>query len=202
MALSASQLFGQVSLVKDINTTPVGLKPDNDYSLRFVQVGDLAFFRSDNNGIAPALWRTDGTTDGTYELDVNLVDVGVAAGKYLIYSKYAPNGDFELWRTDGTPAGTKLLKGGLSRALYPLSFGDRAAFAISAGNGAHSLWVTDGTVEGTKVAGQLTTTLTSSGIGIGKGQGDQFYFTISGSDGTQFVDEWWKLDASTGETKL
>src|SRR4051812_10380578 len=57
----------QPILVKDINTSPAGIRQTFDYSPVFTKSGNLAFFSvEDDYGLE--LWRTDGTSSGTFRV--------------------------------------------------------------------------------------------------------------------------------------
>lgn len=86
-----------------------------------------------------ALWRTDGTRDGTYAIasDIDGAYDPVAFGDLLLYASYG------LWRTDGTASGTFLLHDEASDAVV-------ADGALWFTNGA-GLWRSDGTPQGTQL---------------------------------------------------
>jgi ELWxxDGT repeat protein len=116
MLFISTALFAQETLVKDINTTPAGMRPKNDYSELFCKCGDYLFF----NVPGKELWRTDWTPEGT----ISLGDIykgytqGVAGfwtmacteDKTLFFVANDGISGWELWRSDGSPAGTKMIK--------------------------------------------------------------------------------------------
>jgi ELWxxDGT repeat protein len=110
-----------VTLVKDINTTPL-----SSFPAKLVDVNGRLFFTAASSG-GNFLWRSDGTAAGTVALWPNggptehdafyLRELTPVNGTlFFINSWPAPRGYFqaagsELWKTDGTPAGTVLVKG-------------------------------------------------------------------------------------------
>lgn len=91
-------------LLRDINRTPV------DAGIReIVSAGDLAYFVPERVGGGQQLWRTDGTTPGTFPVLTagdRISDlVGVGAALYFRVDGDTPR----LWRTDGTAAGTQAI---------------------------------------------------------------------------------------------
>jgi hypothetical protein len=63
------------------------------------------------NGVAVfnwngALWRTDGTPDGTVQIADRKFNYGVALGDRLALVVFGPLGPVDIWTTDATPQGT------------------------------------------------------------------------------------------------
>ena len=170
-------------LVADINQTNQeydnsagSSNPDN-----LTEFKDRLYFAADDgvSGIEP--WVTDGTAEGTQQLE----DISANDGEYVFEnSSFANNftvaGDRlyftaddgengrELWITDGTAEGTQLLKdlnsGTTDGYFYPfepspdssnpdelVAVGDRLYFTADDGENGEELWVSDGTTEGTQL---------------------------------------------------
>ena len=132
---------------------------DWELKIPWSQDGFILFAASDGNG--SELWRTDGTTDGTFMVyDVN---PGVGGsnperlfpfkGKYLFRADDGIHGR-ELWITDGTESGTAL--------IYDINPGednsdpydfittlDQVIFLANDGIHGSELWGTDGSPSGT-----------------------------------------------------
>ncbi|NYJ02568.1 ELWxxDGT repeat protein [Nocardioides thalensis] len=141
-------------------TTP-GSSPDN-----LTDVDGTMFFTA-SDGAGSALWRTDGTANGTvrlkrlgsdgegdYDHDYGRSSL-VAAGGALFFTADGEDGD-ELWRSDGTRSGTVLVKhfstdeesyyNGISNLT---AAGDTLFFTADDGTHGEELWKSDGTKAGT-----------------------------------------------------
>ncbi len=123
----------------------------------------------------PALWRTDGTEAGTYEVQVfehaplfysydDRLPRMVSLGRQLLFTapQYTPGDPWgtweglELWRTDGTETGTRLVKD-----IYPGdetsppvllgAVGGKALLRADDGSAGMELWASDGTEAGTNL---------------------------------------------------
>ena len=100
-----------------------------------------------------ALWRTDGTAGGTFEVaDINpgsggsnAFVIGVSNG--IVYlSAYEPVGGQALWKTDGTAPGTVRLGGGQSPDYLTDLNGTAYFFSYDPVNASRALWKSDGTL--------------------------------------------------------
>lgn len=154
---------GGTSLVDTFaDSTPASRLFDTAGLLGFIPFGSRALFFY-NDGIDPAaLWITDGTPGGTYQLpnsDGALLGLGTD-GKIGTEFVYAAAGG--LVGTDGTPAGTTVIKATVSgfkpAGSTAVLGGDKVVFAASSGGSfgtpagaALQLWVTDGTPGGTSL---------------------------------------------------
>ena len=86
----------------------IGGIPPN-YQIPFIKVNNTIFF-SANSDFGSALWKTDGTPEGTSLVyDFNATDPyagyiteATAAGGLLFFSAWTPTYGRELWRSDGT----------------------------------------------------------------------------------------------------
>ena len=155
---------------------------------------------------ADQLWRSDGTTAGTYMLKDFGLDHYVASG-------YMPSGGLfyvmtvkpgignELWKSDGTVAGTvpvKLIGTTPNNNNYP-QYAAINSFLLFAGNdagGGKELWITDGTDAGTHQVADINPGTASSNPSNLTVLNDNIYFsaTISG------VNKLLKFDGSTVST--
>jgi ELWxxDGT repeat protein len=97
------------------------------------------------NGTNPALWRSDGTAEGTTHMTplIGVAFYTKVAGKY-VYLAIAHEDAGHLWRTDGTKAGTVSLETRTTGVFAAI--GDKLLF-----DGPGALWRSDGTVEGTRI---------------------------------------------------
>jgi ELWxxDGT repeat protein len=168
-------------LVKDINP---GVKSSaigghsyyNEENAAPFVFHDVAYFAANDGVHGVELWRSDGTTAGTYMVrDIaapspngdpvflsSYPDHFVAAGNVLFFERRSPSSDSpELWRTDGSSAGTFRLSDTVSvevddytgpRAPAKAAIGSTLYF-LHTGTGGAELWKSDGTLVGTvKVA--------------------------------------------------
>ncbi|HEX9944746.1 MAG TPA: ELWxxDGT repeat protein [Thermoanaerobaculia bacterium] len=109
------------------------------------------------------LWRTDGTSAGTFplteplvaEYDETLVADSSPAEGILYFVGCRPQEGCEIWRSDGTPAGTGILKdiepGRDGSEPHGLTAWSGKLYFIATGGGETGLWSTDGTPEGTQL---------------------------------------------------
>jgi ELWxxDGT repeat protein len=120
-----------------------------------IALGDVVVFATSPT---VQIWRTDGTSPGSYRLAslaslysdmASLRGVGYFAG----YAQHFTTGD-ELWRTDGTPAGTAMIKeintNPGESGVYGAPFVANNTLFFAAFDGtAGGLWTSDGTASGT-----------------------------------------------------
>ena len=154
------------------------IKPENSNivggGLRGLEFNGKFLFVGVRNGSGQELWVTDGTDEGTYEIEINPTTGDnngfgsfIAKTPTKVYFKgYVPNKGFEIWVTDGTIQGTRMVKdlalGSASPNLsIPLNVtvGEKLYFikVESANHNSRSdLWVTDGTLNGTTKIKELT----------------------------------------------
>ena len=140
--------------------------------------GKFLFGGDKGNQSGHELWITDGTDEGTNELEINPITVGhhsnisgfegfIAKTPTKVYFKgYVPNKGSEIWVTDGTKEGTKIVKdlalGSASPTLsipVNVTVGEKLYFVkieTYDHNYRSDLWETDGTEQGTKKITELT----------------------------------------------
>ncbi len=110
-----------------------------------------------------ALWRSDGTLGGTWQVrgfgcwstgpGTVSAELAVMGGR-LFFPACGPSKGCELWSSDGTSAGTRLVKdidpGAFSSVPHGLvAIGDRLYFAACEAATGCEPWVSDGTAAGT-----------------------------------------------------
>ena len=106
-------------LVKDINSGSAGSFPDLD-GFVIPPANNIFYFSAVDATNGLELWRTDGTTAGTYlvkdiyigansSLNTYISLVGVGNANLLFFANDGING-MQLWKSDGTAANTALLK--------------------------------------------------------------------------------------------
>jgi ELWxxDGT repeat protein len=124
----------------------------------FTEMGGLAYFLLQDDTYGVALWRSNGTSQGTTfvkditEITSNLNLTNVGGTLYI--SGAVSGGVGDLWESDGTAAGTVLLKSGLSFAstdrFKPLSLNGVLYFGVSDKTiDSTEIWKSDGTAAGT-----------------------------------------------------
>ncbi len=153
---------GPAYLVKDINIDParnVSSSPADSVTL-----DGIAYFTADDGVNGRGLWRSDGTTAGTYAVAAlsSVSHLAVAGGAVWFANADGPNG-CAVWRSDGTANGTHLVR---TISSGDRCFDRRTPQQFTAGPGgvyfsAHEaqygveLWVSDGTANGTHLVADL-----------------------------------------------
>jgi ELWxxDGT repeat protein len=198
------------AMVADVWNGPGGSSPS-----QLTPAGNLLFFEASGGraNLDSQLFRTDGTTDGTYDVLVfgrdgeggDLGEIGALDGTVVFTAQqgYADSetDDYELvrglWRSDGTSEGTFLIKE-LDTASGFEQLGDGLVFSGGV-PGSEELWRTDATAKGTfRVADIL------SGDGASDPQsltraGNLIFFTADdGAHGR----ELWRTDGTAAGTAL
>jgi ELWxxDGT repeat protein len=170
------------ALVKDINpgeaSSGIGYgyqSGSQSFAAPFV-FSSVAYFSADDGVHGQALWRSDGTTVGTYmvrDLDPNGIGGGgsilagspsspaaffVADQTLFFVLRAGSTGQPQLWRTDGTANGTQLLSDIAIPATGDGYYAPPGSFRAVLGNVVyfckdngtqHELWKSDGTANGT-----------------------------------------------------
>lgn len=171
LALSNISASAQTpTLVKDIlpGLTPFSSEPRfagrsalDPCPRSFLKLGKLCFFSArDKHGYE--LWRSDGTSSGTFMLlDINPGPANSWPGELkrfgssLLFQAISASAGRELWITDGSKSGTRLvrdLEAGPGSSS-PTSFvPGRSGFILFAAKG--GIWETDGTSSGTRLVVQ------------------------------------------------
>ncbi|MEO6166529.1 MAG: hypothetical protein ABIO46_08565, partial [Chitinophagales bacterium] len=202
-------------LIKDI--TP---GPQNSDITDLVAVGDIVFFIAPDGSNSFQLWRTDGTTAGTYV--VKVINPSSPNGMYSYFTSLQNVGGtlffladdgvhgVEYWKSDGTEAGTVLIKDiapGSADAFtdfgidadYLAVIGD--ILYVSAGGGTayndFELWRIDGTEAGTYMVKDIIPGTTGSHPELLSNAGGILYFQIRNASG---IREVWKSDGTEGGT--
>ncbi|MDB5272005.1 MAG: hypothetical protein JWO58_372 [Chitinophagaceae bacterium] len=215
-------LIAQPAMIKDINGGTQGSAPTNLGAYGtvpnnfLVVINSIGYFIADDGGFGSELWRTDGTTAGTYIVsDINpginssnpnqLVSVTNSTTSITTLYFAADDGvhGTELWQSDGTDAGTMLVKDindssniG-SNPSYIRSIGNYVVFVANDGLYGNELWRSDATgtflikdINATVISGD--TTASSDPFDLVK-VGTSFYF--SANDGA-IGKEVWKSDGT------
>lgn len=178
--LERREVFAAPSLVVDINT----VQDPNSFALQtsaVTVVNNVGYFSSTTVESGQELWRTDGTSVGTYQ--VKDLEPGAASSSPNGFFDFqgttffvaVSNGNSTLFRTDGTDAGT--LPIAVVTGQTPVVIGNRIYFpGYDAVHGAE-LWSSDGTPEGTSLVTDILPGADgSSPYGLVK-QDDKLLFT-------------------------
>ena len=165
--------------------------------------GGLAFFAAPENE-GDRLWRSDGTSDGTFPLGRvgQILATGgtgsdpieaAASGGRLFFSSRTDEAGAELRVSDGTVAGTRAVRdlrpgprSSLPRGLTPVAGG--VAFAADDGTAGHEPWWSDGTPEGTIRLADVAAGRDASSPSALAAVGDVVYF--SADDGRSGRELW------------
>lgn len=159
-------------LIKDTANLPIPVEPDISDSAWMIVLNGLLLFAADDLRAGAELWRSDGTSSGTYLVK----DIKPGKGHSLPWTEsyftpyfyshveilngaaYFPANDGvhgeELWRTDGTREGTYLVKDIFegesgSQIGWLTKFNNNLYFSAKSENSYSVLWKTDGTSSGT-----------------------------------------------------
>ncbi|MBK5305686.1 MAG: hypothetical protein JJD92_03265 [Frankiaceae bacterium] len=186
------------SLVKEIRPGPEGSLPHD-----FTPLGDDMYFVADDGVSGDALWKSDGTADGTVlvsnpstETDRALPEEFVNLGGTLFFTAEDGLHGRDLWKSDGTEAGTELVmdfEAGVSRLTV---VGDALFLTAEVPGGGSDLWKTDGTGPG-------MVRLTDAGVDAGTSElaavGSTLFLTL---DGEETGRELWTSDGTVEGTVL
>ena len=152
-------------LVQDINQ-----EGEPSHPRGFVTIGSVTYFYADDGIHGRELWRTDGTSDGTYLVkdinpgpnhsffddDYDQYTVLIPVGEKLFIVADDGSHHYELWVSDGTEAGTTLVKDinpqgtGVGGTEQFVAFNGKLFFSTSESY-SRELWVSDGTEAGTQM---------------------------------------------------
>ncbi|MBI3386224.1 MAG: hypothetical protein HY027_00640 [Deltaproteobacteria bacterium] len=203
-------------LVKDINPTPAYHSDSNPYN--FVTIDGISYFSADDGIHGRELWRTDGTSAGTYLVkDVWLGDEGSEPLSLTdvdgrLFFVAASGGDHcGLWRSDGTNDRTTLVREfrgttigcrGLHGYLGPRQFtAVNGTLFFVADDDIHGfeLWKSDGTPEGTVMLRDIREGEEGSDAeGLTAVDGLLFFFADDGIHGQ----ELWRSDGTSSGTVM
>jgi ELWxxDGT repeat protein len=178
------------SLLKDINTVGGYNNPNG-----FVKLNGIIYFPFDDNIHGSELWRSDGTTAGTYmvkdiypgaQSGVNSYEVPIVFQNKLFFHAKDPNSWYEIFTSDGTSTGTNSVtnfstNNNDTNIGKLVNCGDyKMVFSAQTTAYGYELWQSDGTFTGTTLLADFTSGPNNTGI-------DQVLYTPSFLGGTIFV---------------
>lgn len=197
-----------LSLLKDINAGSAGSS-----AIGFVEMNSVWYFGA-YAADGRELWRTDGTTAGTYE--VKDIYSGTSSGfnasypcrmnnKIYFPATDATNGT-ELWSSDGTAAGTQLVKdinpGTDGSFIFQMTvYNNKIYFVANTAAYGDELWSSDGTAAGTQIVKDIMPGTGSANISSATLHvvNDRLVFTAN--DGTNGF-RLWSTDGTAAGTKM
>ena len=177
-------------LVKAIVPGTRGSSPGN-----FVVVENIVYFWANSFSQGPALWRSDGTAIGTYQLTPNgsyPISITNANGR-LFFSATDDELGRVLWMLDG---GTLVRFPGIEPDKLT-AVGDLLFFLMSDAATGTELWKSDGTIEGTRRVKDIQPGPAGSSPDKLANVGGTLFFTAD--DGTSGI-ELWKSDGTEAGT--
>lgn len=182
------------------NAQPVPFTEVPSNSTNFITMGDLVYFTSGD-----ALWRTDGTAAGTFQLKT-----GFTQAKQWEMPEFAREfkGDFyfvnanssQLWRSNGTSSGTILLKTSSANNIQILASTEHHLYFVAAdASTGQELYKTDGTTSGTMLVKDINPGSANGFSGSAAAVGNELYFAAN--DGTHGR-ELWKTNGTSAGTAM
>ncbi|MFP2927485.1 ELWxxDGT repeat protein, partial [Pyxidicoccus sp. 3LG] len=179
----------------------------------FATAGDLLYFASNTPGAGTELWRTNGTTEGTFLVKDLLPGPSgsepsglTELGGWLYFSARSSAGmwgrpEFTLWRTRGTPEQTEFVLPLGNDPHFITRMGDSLYFIARGGDEspwASSLWRSDGTAAGNRPLMTLATYGGHNANSTAQLDGTLFF---TGADAAHGL-EVWKTDGTPEGTVL
>lgn len=182
-------------LVKDINLTKNGLLHGEPQIMDMALLNNIFYFAASDGVHGTELWRSDGTTAGTFMIKDLTGDLYPSDPQQFILHNgliYFRANHSELWKTDGTAQGTTLVRNFGNAIGGMVSFNNKIFFT----GYSTVLWETDGTAAGSKQVGQnfpICGGVTSNYTVVG----NRFFFSNEDLSGN----ELWVSDGTVGGTQ-
>ena len=144
------------------------------YSGELAELGGTLFFQATDGVAGYELWRSDGTSAGTWQVQDLTGDMYSSRPSLMhaVNGRLAFQAAGRLGLSDGTPAGTFIVPG--SSAVDLATVGNQAFFLSQPDSGPKGLWKTDGTQAGTVPVAPLDTLATPAWM---TASGGKLFFT-------------------------
>ncbi|MFK8058918.1 MAG: ELWxxDGT repeat protein [Polaribacter sp.] len=196
-------------LVKDIRPNAGSSNPES-----LITFNNQLFFSaidgtSNEIGKSSALWKSDGTEEGTIKIKDRIGISGnkIVIGNTLYFESKSTdsNQNNALWKTDGTEEGTVFIKVTDTKSANFLgnftAFNDKLVFTGHNNAYGKELWISNGTEAGTVLVKDINPGSTFDGSGISnitKLDNQLFFIANDGTHGA----ELWKTDGTAAGTVL
>ena len=209
---SANLFTGDFGLLKDINSdtdADIYHYNLNDFiNSKFPTLNNIAYFQADDGIHGSELWRSDGTSAGTFLAKDLMPGVASSTPTMIVsafgklFFKAGPTD--QLWISDGTDAGTKALTSFADNQFIKIDniYGnENVLYFVCSANGyfLNQLWKSDGTASGTKIVFDLHSNGLGTGIKYLTEVNKILYFTASTPAAGYEV---WRSDGTAAGTYL
>ncbi len=155
-----------------------------------------------------ALWRTDGTPEGTLPLQtIGKIDLDVANPilpwkNQVYFTATTPETGKEMWVSDGTKGGTRLLKdiysGPESSSVSIIGKTETTIFMLANSSEGQELWATEGSPENTRLVKRLGSSAQIEKDTIYLGSDGRLFFNASKTPNST---EMWVTDGTDSGTQ-
>lgn len=191
----------QPYLVQDLNTRTLRSDP-----FGFTGVNGILYFAADDGLHGRELWRSDGTSAGTWLVKDLLPGWQGSSpeqiqadqqGNFYFLTRTPDSNTRGIWKSDGTAAGTyEIFRG---EAWWLTVSGNRAFFAPTNAEWGQELWVTDGTAANTHLLKDINPGPANSYVSCSlRVKAILYCYADDGSHGN----ELWRTDGTTEGTLL